>query len=232
MAKTPNGQYEGWAMVASGYAAVWAPENTRAAIFDAMMRRETYATTGPRITVRFFGGWDFTDEDAQTRRPAAVGYTKGVPMGGNLGKAPSGGSPTFLLAARKDPDSGNLDRMQVVKVWLDAGGERRERVYDVVWSGNRVPGPDGILPPVGNTVDVEQAIWTNTIGAPELVTVWTDPDFDARRPAAYYARVLEIPTPRWTAFDSRYFGVSMSDDVPMTIQERAYTSPIWFTPSE
>ncbi|MHC4804303.1 MAG: DUF3604 domain-containing protein [Planctomycetota bacterium] len=230
MAKTPNGQYEGWSMVGSGYAAVWATENTRAAIFDAMMRKETYATTGPRMVVRFFGGWDFTAADAQNRFPAAVGYAKGAPMGADLGAAPAGKTPTFLVGAMKDPLSGNLDRIQIVKVWLDGRGNRSEKVYDVAWSGNRRPGRDGALPPVGNTVDVANATWTNTIGAPELITAWADPDFDPDRPAAYYARVIEIPTPRWTAFDAAYFGVKVSREVPMTTQERAYTSPIWYTP--
>jgi hypothetical protein len=230
MAETPGGRYEGWSMVSSGWAAVWAEENTREAIFDAMMRKETYATTGSRIVVRFFGGWDFTAEDAENRLPAEIGYGKGAPMGADLGAAPDGKAPSFLVAALKDPLSGNLDRIQIVKVWLDAGGSRREKVHDVVWSGNRRPGRDGSLPPVGNTVDVADATWTNTIGASELIAVWSDPDFDARRPAAYYARVIEIPTPRWTAYDAKYFGVRMPEEVAMTTQERAYTSPIWYTP--
>jgi hypothetical protein len=230
MAKVGDRQYEGWSMVSSGYAAVWANENTRAAIFDAMMRKETYATTGPRIEVRFFGGWDFTAADAQNRFPAAIGYAKGAPMGADLGAAPAGKTPAFLVAALKDSLSGNLDRIQIVKVWLDGRGNRQEKVYDVAWSGDRRPGRDGKLPPVGNTVDVANATWTNTIGAPELITVWADPDFDPGRPASYYARVIEIPTPRWTAYDAAYFGVRMSSEVPMTTQERAYTSPIWYTP--
>jgi hypothetical protein len=230
MAKLGDRQYEGWSMVGSGYAAVWATENTREAVFDAMMRRETYATTGPRIVVRFFGGWDFTASDARNRFPAAIGYDKGAPMGADLGAAPEGKRPTFLVGAMKDPLSGNLDRIQIVKVWLDGRGNRQEKVYDVAWSGDRRPGRDGKLPPVGNTVDVANATWTNTIGAPELITVWADPDFDPGRPASYYARVIEIPTPRWTAYDAAYFGVRMSSEVPMTTQERAYTSPIWYTP--
>jgi hypothetical protein len=229
--KAPSGAIiMGWEMTASGYAAVWATENTREAIFDAMERRETYATTGPRMIVRFFGGWDFEASDAHNRLPAQIGYTKGVPMGGDLSSAPEGKSPTFLVAALKDPIGANLDRIQVIKGWLDAKGEVREKVYDVVWSDDRKPNADGKLPPVGNTVDMENATWTNTIGAPELITVWQDPDFDASRKAFYYARVIEIPTPRWTAYDAKRFGVTMPKEVPMTTQERAYTSPIWYTP--
>jgi hypothetical protein len=197
-----------------------------------MMRKETYATTGPRMIVRFFGGWEFTDADAESRLPASAGYGKGIPMGGNMTPRPEGASPTFLVAAMKDPMSGNLDRIQIVKGWLDAQGERREKVYDVTWSGDRQPGSDGKLPPVGNTVDVAKAIWTNTIGAPELIKVWTDPDFDADVPAVYYARVIEIPTPRWTAYEAARYGVQMASEVPMTTQERAYTSPIWYTPAK
>ena len=220
----------GWEQTASGYAAVWATENTREAIFDAMERRETYATTGPRMMVRFFGGWDFEDEDAHTRMPARAGYSKGVPMGGDLTKAPKGKVPTFLVAALKDPIGANLDRYQIVKGWLDSKGKLQEKVYDVVWSGDRKPGKDGKLPVVGNTVDVKQASWTNTIGAPELIAVWKDPDFNPEQAAFYYGRVIEIPTPRWTAYDAKYFGLQMPPEVPMTTQERAYTSPIWYTP--
>ena len=221
----------GWESVSSGYAAVWATENTREAIFDAMERKEVYATTGPRMFVRLFGGWDFVDADADTRNPAVVGYAKGVPMGGDLPPAPAGESPTFLVAALKDPIGANLDRYQIVKGWMDAAGELHEQVYDVVWSGDRQPGADGKLPPVGNTVDIANATWTNSIGAPELISVWTDPDFDPAQRAFYYARVLEIPTPRWTAYDAKYFGVTMPPEVPITMQERAYTSPIWYSPA-
>jgi hypothetical protein len=217
-------------MVSSGYAAVWATENTREALFDAMMRKETYATTGPRMMVRLFGGWEFEAADAQYRLPADIGYTKGVPMGGDLRNAPEGAAPTFLVAALKDPYSGNLDRIQIVKGWVDNDGERQEKIYNVAWSGDRSPGADGTLPPVGNTVDVANATWTNTIGAPELITVWRDPDFDPAMPAVYYARVLEIPTPRWTAYEAEYYGITMAPEVPMVTQERAYTSPIWYTP--
>jgi len=230
--KTPQVNVGGWQMSASGYTGVWATENTREAIWDALKRKEAYSTTGPRMTVRFFGGWDFVATDAQTRMPAELGYAKGVPMGGDLRQAPAGKSPTFLVAALKDPMSGNLDRIQVVKGWIDAKGELQEKVYDVAWSGERRPdAKTGKLPPVGNTVDVTGVTWTNTIGAPELIAVWKDPDFDPARRAFYYARVIEIPTPRWTAYDAKRFGIQMPRDVPMTLQERAYTSPIWYTPA-
>ena len=223
-------KYYGWEQVSSGYAAVWATENTREAIFDAMRRKEVYATTGPRMTVWFFGGWDFEAADARARTPGAIGYSKGISMGGDLASAPDGKSPSFLVAALKDPYSGNLDRIQIVKGWLDKDGKTHEKVYDVVWSGDRQSGADGKLPPVGNTVDVVNATWANTIGAPELITVWRDPDFDPAQRAFYYARVIEIPTPRWTAYDAKRFGVTVDSRVPMTTQERAYTSPIWYTP--
>ncbi|MCO6412220.1 MAG: DUF3604 domain-containing protein [Thiogranum sp.] len=221
-----------WEVSSSGYAAVWAAENTREAIFDAMERRETYATTGPRMIVRFFGGWEFEADDAHNRLPAQIGYTKGVPMGGDLSAAPAGKAPGFLVAALKDPIGANLDRIQIVKGWLDARGDVQEKVYDVVWgdADKRKPGADGKLPPVGSTVDVANATWTNTIGDPELITVWTDPDFDAQQRAFYYARVLEIPTPRWTAYDAKRFGIQPLPGTTLTLQERAYTSPIWYTP--
>ncbi len=223
-----------WEVGASGYAAVWATENTREALFDAMERRETYATTGPRMIVRFFGGWDFAPQDAHNRLPATIGYTKGVPMGGDLRNTPAGKSPTFLVAALKDPIGANLDRIQIVKGWLDAKGQLYEKVYDAVWgdADKRKPGADGKLPAVGSTVDVENATWANTIGDSELITVWKDPDFDAGQRAFYYARVLEIPTPRWTAYDVKRFGVQPLPGTAMTLQERAYTSPIWYTPAK
>jgi hypothetical protein len=222
--------YFGWEQVSSGYAAVWATENTREAIFDAMERKEVYATTGPRMTVWFFGGWNFDAADAMARTPGQTGYAKGVSMGGDLSGAPEGEAPSFLVAALKDAYSGNLDRIQIVKGWLDANGKTHEKIFDVAWSGDRKPGKDGKLPPVGNTVDVKNATWTNDIGAPELITVWKDPEFDPKQRAFYYARVIEIPTPRWTAYDAKRFNVSIPKEVPMTTQERAYTSPIWFTP--
>ena len=222
-----------WEVSASGYAAVWAIENTREAIFDAMQRRETYATTGPRMFVRFFGGWDFEPKDAHNRLPAAIGYAKGVPMGGDLQQRPAGKSPTFMVAALKDPIGANLDRIQIIKGWLDAKGEVHEKIYDVVWGDADKRKPDaktGKLPPVGSTVDVANATWTNTIGDPELITVWKDPEFDPKQRAFYYARVLEIPTPRWTAYDAKRFGTKPLPGTTMTLQERAYTSPIWYTP--
>lgn len=229
-APDPKFTIKGWHQAAGGYAGVWATDNTREAIFDAMKRKETYATTGSRMTVRFFGGWEFNEDDALSRLPATAGYAKGVPMGGDLPKRTAGKPPSFLVAAMKDPLSGNLDRIQIVKGWLGEGGKTQEKVYDVVWSGDRKPGDEGKLPPVGDTVDVVNATWKNTIGSPELEGVWSDPDFDPAEPAFYYARVIEIPTPRWTAYEAQRFGVKMSPDVPMSTQERAYTSPIWYTP--
>ena len=230
--KTEKAVIMGWEQTSSGYAAVWATENTREAIFDAMARRETYATTGPRMLVRLFGGWDFVAADANTRSPAVIGYTRGVPMGGDLGPASEGKAPTFLVAALKDPIGANLDRYQIVKGWLDAAGALHEQVYDVAWSGDRKPDAAGKVPPVGDTVDVANATWTNTIGAPELITVWKDPSFDPAQRAFYYGRVLEIPTPRWTAYDAKYFGITMPPEVRMSMQERAYTSPIWYAPAK
>jgi Protein of unknown function (DUF3604) len=222
---------KGWEMTAAGYTGVWATGNTRAELWDAMKRRETYATSGPHMIVRFFGGYDFTAADL-SRTPAVAGYAKGVPMGGDLKTAPAGKAPTFLVAALKDPYSGNLDRIQVIKGWLDKAGKPQEKIHDVVWGDaarRRIVG--GKLTPVGSTVDLAKASWTNTIGDPELIAVWTDPDFDPTVRAFYYARVLEIPTPRWTAYDAAYFKVKIDDPkVPMTTQERAFTSPIWYTP--
>ena len=219
-------------MISSSYAGVWATENTREALFDAMRRKEVYATTGPRMLVRFFGGWEFKKEDALNRLPAEIGYTKGVPMGGDLYRASEGKAPTFLVGALKDPLSGNLDRIQIVKGWLDKNGTTHEKVFNVAWgdSDKRALDKEGKLPSVGNTVDVANATWSNTIGDPELITVWQDPEFDPDLPAFYYARVIEIPTPRWTAYDAKRFGVKMPEEAPMTTQERAYTTPIWYNP--
>jgi hypothetical protein len=224
-----NGTIMGWQQVASGLAAVWAADNSRESIFDAMSRKETYATTGSRMIVRFFGGWEFSDTDLQSRQPAFAGYSKGVPMGGDLTSAPDGGAPTFMAYAVRDPIGANLDRIQIVKGWYD-GDDLHEKVYDVAWSGPRQPGADGKLPAVGDTVDAATASWTNTIGAPELGTVWTDPDFDPEQRAFYYVRVLEIPTPRWSTYDAFRFGIPIPDGAPVSTQERAYTSPIWYTP--
>jgi len=222
---------EGYTIVASGYQGVWATENTRAAIFDAMKRKETYATTGPRIPVRFFGGWEFTDNDLRSRTPAFIGYEKGVPMGGDLTRAPKGKAPTFMVFALRDPIGANLDRIQIIKGWLDEKGKTHERIYDVAVSGDRTIDKDGrCKAPVGNTVDIEAANWTNTIGASELATIWTDPDFDPKEKAFYYARVIEIPTPRWVLYDKVRLGAKIPKEAKLTHQERAYTSPIWYTP--
>jgi len=227
----PNLTILGWQQASSGYAAVWATENTREAIFDAMKRKEVYATTGSRMTVRFFGGWEFTAEDTNSRQPANVGYEKGVPMGGDLYQAPAGKSPTFLVAALKDPYGGNLDRIQIIKGWLKPDGTTAEQIYDVAVSGGRQIDADGrCRQEVGNTVDVKNATWKNSVGSPELIAAWQDPDFDSRQSAFYYARVLEIPTPRWTAYEAKRFQLELPAEVPLTTQERAYTSPIWYTP--
>jgi hypothetical protein len=221
-----------WEFAASGYAGVWATENTREALWDAMKRKEVYATTGSRMIVRFFGGFNFNARDAKARNAAAIGYAKGVPMGGDLRKAPAGKSPTFFVAALKDPIGANLDRIQIIKGWLDAKGEVQEKIYDVAVSDGRKIGSDGrCKTSVGSTVDVENATWTNTIGDPELIAVWKDPDFDPALRGFYYARVIEIPRPRRTAYEAKRFGIKMPKEVPMTTQERAYTSPIWYTPA-
>ena len=221
--------YKGWRYSSAGVAAVWATANTREAIFDAMQRRETYATTGPRMRVRFFGGWDFSPQDLRHRDLGQIGYTRGVPMGADLAAAPGkSGVPSFLVYALRDPMGANLDRIQIVKGWLDDRGEPREQVYDVAWSGDRKPGKDGKLPPVGDTVDLSIPSWSNAIGAADLGAVWQDPDFDPRLDAFYYARVIEIPTPRWTAYDQVKFKLDLPADIPLKVQERAYTSPIWY----
>ena len=215
----------------SGYAAVWATENTRDAIFAAMRRREVYATTGPRITLRFFGGWDYASDDALSPNFAEIGYRKGVPMGGDLAQQSESAAPSFLLRAVKDPDGANLDRVQVVKGWRDAKGELHEKVHDVAWSGDRAKTDDGKLPSVGSTVDVKAASYLNSIGSPSLATTWTDPDFDRNEAAFYYVRVIQIPTPRWTTYDAKFYGLEeIQQTPPAVIQERAYSSPIWYTP--
>jgi Protein of unknown function (DUF3604) len=217
--------------VASGYAGVWARENTREALFDAMQRREIYATTGPRITVRLFGGWHFDHLDAQRPDYAAIGYQKGVPMGGDLDNSIEGRSPGFLVVASKDAEGANLDRVQIIKGWLDANGNAREKVYDVALSDDRVVSTEtGRAPALKSTVNIATASYTNTIGDAQLAAVWEDPDFNPAQPSFYYARVLEIPTPRWSTYDAAFYGVELSEKVPAEIQERAYTSPIWYTP--
>lgn len=228
--KNEKGTIMGWGMVASGLAAVYAKDNTRASIFDAMERKEVYATTGSRMMVRFFGGWDFVDADMASRNPAFAGYQKGVPMGGDLHRPKGDSAPSFMVYALRDPIGGNLDRIQIIKGWLDSKGNTQEKVYDVSWSGDRAPGTDGKLPAVGNTVDAATANFTNTIGASELATVWVDPDFDPDQRAFYYARVIEIPTPRWSTFEALRFGIPIPEGAPVSTQERAYTSPIWYTP--
>jgi hypothetical protein len=229
--KNEQGEIFSWQQVASGLAAVWAKDNTRASLFDAMDRKEIYGTTGPRMAVRFFGGYDFVDADANSREPAEIGYAKGVPMGGDLVAAPEGKSPNFLVAALRDPIGANLDRVQIVKGWVDADSVTHEKVYDVAWSDTRVAKADGKIPVVGNTVDVATATWANTIGSPELIKVWTDPDFDPSLRAFYYVRVLEIPTPPWYLFDVVKYGLEVPEGAPTAQQERAYTSPIWYTPA-
>jgi len=228
--KNENGELFSWQQVASGLSAVWARDNTRASLFDAMDRKEVYGTTGPRMVVRFFGGYDFSDTDLKVRELSATGYAKGVPMGSDLIAAPEGKSPTFLVAALRDPIGANLDRIQIVKGWVDGKGKTHEKVYDVAWSGKRKFDSKGKLPAVGNTVDVKTATWTNTIGSAELLTVWQDPKFDPSQRAFYYARVLEIPTPPWYLYDVVKYRLEMPEDAPRAQQERAYTSPIWYTP--
>ena len=215
---------------ASGLAAVWSRANTREAIWDGLARKEVYATTGTRIVVRVFGGYDLAASDLDVSDFAENGYAKGVPMGGDLKAAPAGKAPVFLVRALRDVDGANLDRIQMIKGWLDAAGQTHEQVYDLAWSGNRKAGHDGKLPPVGNTVNVKEASYTNSIGAPFLTAYWKDPKFDPKERAFYYVRVLEIPTPRWTTYDAKVFGVALPTDVPATIQERAYTTPIWYSP--
>ena len=224
--------WQTWQTAVSGYAGVWATENTREAIFDALMRREVYATTGPRMTLRFFGGFEFEPIDVNANRLVRAGYKKGVPMGGELSSTTEARTPTFLIAAQKDPMSANLDRVQVIKGWLDAKGQTHEKIYNVAWGDahSRKLSRNGNLPPVGNTVDVENATWSDTIGDAELTTFWQDPDFDATQPAFYYVRALEIPTPRWPVYDAKHFGTKLAEDMQTSIQERAYSSPIWYTP--
>ena len=215
---------------ASGLAAVWARENTRESIFDAMARKEVYATSGTRIAVRVFGGWDFQADELERADFARQGYARGVPMGGDLSAAPAGTAPSFMIRALRDPDNANLDRVQVIKGWLDASGEPRERIYDVACSDGRTIVNRRCDAEVGSTVDLSEPSYTNTIGDPLLTAHWVDPDFDATQRAFYYVRVIEIPKPSWTAYDAARFGLDLPDDVVMTVQDRAYTSPICYTP--
>lgn len=230
--KGPVGELLGWEQVASGYAGVWSTANTREALWDAMKRREVYATTGPRMTVRFFGGWNFSAADAERPDLPATGYGRGVPMGSVLDPAPGGGAPGFLVAALRDPEGANLDRIQVVKGWLDDKGVSREKVFNVAWSGDRRLNRKGQLRAVGSTVNLADASWSNNIGSAQLTGFWQDPDFDPGRETFYYLRVLEIPTPRWTAYDAARLGAGMPEGAVMTLQERAYTSPIWYYPEK
>lgn len=212
-----------------GLAGVWAPQNTREAIYDAMQRKETFATSGTMLKVRFFGSFDYAVDDVNKPDFIEHAYAKGVPMGSDL-KPGTGKAPTFLVSALKDPRSGNLDRIQIVKGWIDESGKQQEKIYDVSWSGDRKIGADGKVPAVGSSVDLKTATYTDKIGAAALATGWTDPDFKADQHAFYYARVLEIPTPRWNTYDAVRQQMAPLTDVPATLQERAWSSPIWYTP--
>jgi hypothetical protein len=217
--------------LAAGLTVVWTRENTRGEIFDAMKRKEVYATTGTRIRVRVFAGWNFEADDVTRSNFVDQGYRHGVPMGGELWKAAKGKIPGFMVRALRDPDGANLDRIQIIKGWLDKNGETHERIYDIAVSDNRKIDSNGrAKDPVGNTVNVDKATFTNTIGDALMTAYWQDPDFDPAEAAFYYVRILEIPTPRWTTYDAAFFGIKRPDNVPATIQDRAYTSPIWYTP--
>ncbi len=217
--------------LASGLAAVWATDNTREAIWDAMARKEVYATTGTRMTVRVFAGWDFDEADVQRPDFAEKGYLRGVPMGGDLRNAPQGKAPTFVIRALRDVDGANLDRIQIVKGWMDSDGELHEQVYDVLCSDDRgINDKHRCEKPVGNTVDVKNATYTNSIGDALMMAHWKDPAFDPGQHAFYYTRVLEIPTPRWTTYDAAFYKIDLPEGIEPTHQERAYTSPIWYTP--
>jgi hypothetical protein len=219
----------GTAYSAAGLAAVWAEENRRESIYDALRRRETYATSGPRIALRVFAGWEFPPSLTEETDFVDRGYAGGVPMGGDLPAAPAGAkAPRIAIAASRDPQGANLDRVQVVKGWLDAAGNTHESIHDVAWSAGREPDAAGKLPPVGNTVDVAKASYGNDIGAAELHAVWEDPDFDPAQAAFWYVRVLEIPTPRWSTYDAKTVGVPAP--APTSVQERAWSSPIWYQP--
>jgi hypothetical protein len=216
---------------ATGLVAVWARENNRKEIFGAMKRKEVFGTTGTRLRVRVFGGWDFGADEVSRPDFVEQGYARGVPMGGDLSNAPDGGAPGFMVRALRDPDGANLDRVQVIKGWVDADGETHERIFDVAVSDGREIGEDGrARDAVGSTVDIENATYTNTIGDAVLAGYWQDPEFNPSESAFYYVRVLEIPTPRWTTYDAAFFDIPLPDNVPATIQDRAYTSPIWYTP--
>ncbi|WP_108791392.1 DUF3604 domain-containing protein [Erythrobacter sp. Alg231-14] len=221
--------WDNWRLTSSGYVGVWAKANTREEIFAAFKRREVYATTGPRISVRFFAGWDFDESDIEADQLASAGYAKGVPMGAIL--EGSGKAPSFLIAALKDPNGAHLDRVQVIKGWRGEDGELNEEIYNVAFAGDRSVDPaTGTLPAIGSTVNFADATYTNDIGEAQLAVRWTDPDFDAEQAAFYYVRALEIPTPRWTLYDAVRYGVQPQPEIPLTTQERAYSSPIWYNP--
>ena len=221
--------WDNWRLTSSGYVGVWARANTREEIFAAFKRRETYATTGPRISLRFFGGWNFSTEDSAIGRLASTGYQRGVPMGSVL--KGEGISPSFLIYALKDPNGAHLDRVQVIKGWRDSSGELHERIYNVAYAGDRTVDPaTGKVSPIGSTVNLQDATYTNDIGEAQLTTFWKDPDFDPDLPSFYYVRVLEIPTPRWTLYDAVRYGITPPAEVPLLTQERAYSSPIWYNP--
>jgi hypothetical protein len=224
--------YDYWRLGAAGYAAIWSQENTRESIFAAMKRREVYASTGPRIVLRVFAGWDFLPGDVYSSDYVDIGYTQGVPMGASLKRTDLRDiTPRFMVTAAKDPFGANLDRIQIIKGWLDENGVAQEKIYDLALSDNRkVKSSTNKAPAVGNTVIVSEATYSNTIGAAQLVTYWQDPDFRVDTPAFYYVRVLEIPTPRWTAYDARFFERDLPDEITMWQQERAYSSPIWYSP--
>ncbi len=220
----------GWSMSASGLAGVWSRENTRDAIFEAFQRKETYATTGTRMKVRVFGGWGFDGNALDAPDFAELGYSQGVPMGGSLSAAQATAAPQMMIRAEMDPKNANLDRVQVIKGWVDSAGTQHEQVYNVAWAGERSLDSNGKLPPVGNTVDLTTGQWDNSIGEPTLAALWSDPSFDASQRAFYYVRVLQIPTPRHSLLDSIALQTEVPQEGPATIQERAYTSPIWYTP--
>ncbi len=217
----PSGDlWKNWQITASGYAGVWARDNTREEIFNAFKRKETYATTGPRIAVRFFGGWKFSETDSFDPNFVDLGYNKGVPMGSDLPLRGRNKSPNFIIMAAKDPNGANLERVQVVKGWTNKDGSSSEKVYDVDLSSDAG----------SNTVDVETATYKNSIGEAQFVSFWSDPDFNPKEQSFYYVRVIEIPTPRWTTYDSVIFGNKLPEFIPSSQQERAYTSPIWYSP--
>ena len=221
----------GWDMGAAGLVAVYAEKNTREALFDGLKRKEVYATTGPRISMRFFGGWDYAATDVESSDMVNKGYAKGVPMGGDLSNAPAGKAPAFMISAMKDPVGANLDRVQIIKGWVDEKGEPQEKIFDVALSDDRMVNPDGSVSPVGNTVSLATGSYTNSIGDSHLSVVWSDPEFDAGVRAFYYVRVIQIPTPRHTLLDTIALGIAPEESGnPATIQERAYSSPIWYTP--